>query len=141
MTADKSVDLQGELYQRLMAELATSGPDGGQLVVRDHAPKNQADASAPYVRLEAFNLIPERTKTSRPQQHRFTARVFDGDGSGALAARGQIWVKGIGAQIVAALEDWRPFAGGNAIMHLGTQIAPEDSAGGYSAICRFQIRI
>lgn len=141
MTADQITALQVALYQRLVEHLATAAPDGGPLSVFDHVPEGPEERDKAHARIEGFAGDPVPTKNTRPLIHRFTVRLFGDAGREASAHRGQMPVKAIAETVIAALEDWRPFPGGNAVRHVSTQFPPAETGGGYEAASRFEIQI
>lgn len=138
MTAAQMGAVQTAIYTRLTAGLATAGPGGTAIPVFDHVPDNPAVA---HCRLEGFALDADPTKNTAPCWHRWTVRAFDGDGSGGTSARGQMQIKAIIGAVIAALDGWRPFAGGAAVRHVSTTIPPSETGSGWEAAARFEVHI
>lgn len=141
MTVDLMGSLQVAIYDRLTAELAVAGFGGAAVPVYDHPPADPHDRAAMHARIEAFNILPVDTKNTHPARHRFTVRIFDGDGSGGAAVRGQMEIKRVAGLAVVALQDWQPFAGGNAVRHLGTSIPSSDTGSGFESSSRFEVHL
>lgn len=135
MTAGQAVALQAAIYTRLVAELADAAPGGGPVAVFDHVPDN---SDTLHVRLEAFSILPVRTKNTVPARHRWTVRAFDEKGA---ARRGQSTIKALVAAVIAALEGWRPIAGAGPIRCIGADVSQEDGGPGFEAACRFDVQL
>lgn len=137
MSIARAAEAQAAIFAQLTAALSTAAPGGGALAIYDHVPDDTAE---PHARLEVFGFEPLAGSKDAPVmvRHRFSVRVFDDPGAGASGSRGQGFVKGVAALVVAALEEWRPVSGAGRMRHLATTISPDESGAAFEASSRFE---
>jgi hypothetical protein len=93
-----------------------------------------------YVRLDNFAVLHGASSVGHADRHTFLVRVVHQNIGDKVTKPGQE-ISRIQALVVAALEDWAPFANAGNISHLRSGDAPETDPAIQSGVSRFKVMI